>query len=574
MRRKAQRYLAILLAFAMMFCVVPATGFAADSDDSGAVVSRIAGENRWDTAAKTAVAQFGTSEEVIIARGDDTGNYADGLAASYLAKVKDAPILLTNTNSLPQQTAAAITTLNAKKAYVLGGELAISPAVVDKLKDLGLTVERIKGKEDTSRVGTAAEIARMGGKVDTALLVSGNAPADSLIAGPVAYNNSYPVLLVNKDSVPSETAKVIDELGIENIHVVGGKLVVSDAVYNKLDADARYCGTIDTSRVGTSINVAQRLFSNPHAFSIVGSANKNLADAVGAAVLGNPILYVGNNISGIQGFLAGITDPQFTILGGTNAVSKTVEDALEEQINEDQTPIPFEEITPDIEILEPDSIGNVYLKATYTNNSSYPIIGYDLKILLKDINETTYLMTYDTVLPGETSPNFEGFGPQTQDPNDYEIIGADVYAKIDGGEILNIEYDFKLGEATWYEYDGNQVPIHQAPIRFEEITPDIEILEPDSIGNVYLKATYTNNSSYPIIGYDLKILLKDINETTYLMTYDTVLPGETSPNFEGFGPQTQDPNDYEIIGADVYAKIDGGEILIEYDFKLGEATWY
>jgi hypothetical protein len=58
------------------------------------------------------------------------------------------------------------------------------------------------------------------------------------------------------------------------------------------------------------------------------------------------------------------------------------------------------------------------------------------------------------------------------------------------------------------------------------------------------------------------------------MTYDTVLPGETSPNFEGFGPQTQDPNDYEIIGADVYAKIDGGEILIEYDFKLGEATWY
>jgi putative cell wall-binding protein len=140
MRRKAQRYLAILLAFAMMFCVVPATGFAADSDDSGAVVSRIAGENRWDTAAKTAVAQFGTSEEVIIARGDDTGNYADGLAASYLAKVKDAPILLTNTNSLPQQTAAAITTLNAKKAYVLGGELAISPAVVDKLKDLGLTI--------------------------------------------------------------------------------------------------------------------------------------------------------------------------------------------------------------------------------------------------------------------------------------------------------------------------------------------------------------------------------------------------------------------------------------------------
>lgn len=121
--------------------------------------------------------------------------------------------------------------------------------------------------------------------------------------------------------------------------------------------------------------------------------------------------------------------------------------------NKEQVPISFEDIKPEIEILEPDSIGTVYMEATYTNNSPYPITGYDLTILLKDKNETTYLSTYETVMPGETSPKFESFGPQTQDPNDYEIIGLSVNARKDDGKALAIEYDFKLDEATWYEYE-------------------------------------------------------------------------------------------------------------------------
>lgn len=92
------------------------------------------------------------------------------------------------------------------------------------------------------------------------------------------------------------------------------------------------------------------------------------------------------------------------------------------------------------------------METTFANNSQYPITGYDLKILIKDKNETTYLTTYETVMPGETSPKFDGFGPQTQDPNDYEIIGLTVYAKKDNGKTLAIEYDFKLDEATWHEY--------------------------------------------------------------------------------------------------------------------------
>lgn len=123
----------------------------------------------------------------------------------------------------------------------------------------------------------------------------------------------------------------------------------------------------------------------------------------------------------------------------------------EEQEKTEELPIKFEEIKPEIKILEPDSIGNLYMEATYTNNSDYPIVGYDMTVLLKDSNEKTYLTNYDTVMPGETSPKFESFGPKTQDPNDYEILKLEVTAKTETGNKLYIEYDFNLNEATWWE---------------------------------------------------------------------------------------------------------------------------
>ena len=175
--RKARRSLAILLAVVMVLCMVPAMGFAADNGDSEAV-TRIDGNNRWDTAAKTALEKFGTADKVIVARGDDEGNFADGLAASYLAKVKDAPILLTNPNSLPQETKNAIKQLEATTAYVLGGELAVSEAVFSELKGLELDVERIDGG---NRFDTAAKIAREGGNVDTALVVAETPPQTPLL---------------------------------------------------------------------------------------------------------------------------------------------------------------------------------------------------------------------------------------------------------------------------------------------------------------------------------------------------------------------------------------------------------
>lgn len=133
-------------------------------------------------------------------------------------------------------------------------------------------------------------------------------------------------------------------------------------------------------------------------------------------------------------------------------VAEEVDTKYEEE-SQNEIPIYLDEITPIITILEPNSIGTVYMEATYKNNSKYPITSYSAKILLKDKQETAYLSNHDTVLPGETSPKFDCFGPDTGKEEDYEILTLDVRARLDNGKTLKIEYDFKLEEAEWSEYD-------------------------------------------------------------------------------------------------------------------------
>jgi putative cell wall-binding protein len=328
--KKARKSLALLLTAAMVLTMTPVLAFAAEG--AGSQVNRLAGANRYDTSAKTALDAYPDgAETVIIARGDNEGQFADGLAASYLAGLKDAPILLTDPKVLPQETENAIVKLKTKKAYVLGGKLAVSPVVESKLKDLNLEVKRIEGD---NRYATAAFIAAEG-KADTALVVSGFAPADSLVAGPLASGKGYPILLVNRDSVPDETNQATAGLGIKTINVVGGENVVSKAVYEKLGAKARYSGQ---SRIETSLAVAKDLFKDPKAFSIVGYLS--LADAVGAAVYGDPIIYVKNNLAYVQSYLAGAitANTRFTIFGGSLAVNGTVENALRKLLGEPEQP--------------------------------------------------------------------------------------------------------------------------------------------------------------------------------------------------------------------------------------------
>lgn len=88
-------------------------------------VERIAGDTRFGTAIAIADRFSLNNQKVFIARGD---GHADVLAAAPLATLKQAPIILTNTASVPSESFSWINREREKieEVYFLGGPLAIA----------------------------------------------------------------------------------------------------------------------------------------------------------------------------------------------------------------------------------------------------------------------------------------------------------------------------------------------------------------------------------------------------------------------------------------------------------------
>ena len=215
-------------------------------------VTRLGGENRYDTAAEIALSEYDQADTVILVRGDVL---VDGLTGSALAGVQNAPILLTEPDKLHDKTAEVIDLLGAKNVVIIGGTTAVNAAVVAELEEAGLNVSRITGE---NRYYTAANVARdISEQLGTsfgnqAFVVSSSAGPDALVIGPYAAANGIPILLVKHDNVPAATTAVIAELGISEITVIGGSAVVSDSVQENLGASRVY----GKDRYETSFRVA------------------------------------------------------------------------------------------------------------------------------------------------------------------------------------------------------------------------------------------------------------------------------------------------------------------------------
>lgn len=141
---------------------------------------------------------------------------------------------------------------------------------------------------------------------------------------------------------------------------------------------------------------------------------------------------------------------------GTN---KVVDDNLQNNVDvqveenkaeKEQPPVIIEELPLNVNILEPDSIGTRYMEGTFTNNSKYAIKGFNVTVLLKDKNEKTYLGSYDTVMPGETSPKFECFAPETGNIEDIEYLKYEITVVDENGEEIYLTYDVKLKTYEWF----------------------------------------------------------------------------------------------------------------------------
>ncbi|WP_209121752.1 cell wall-binding repeat-containing protein [Alkalihalobacillus sp. BA299] len=298
------------------------------ADVTGATtqVDRLTGKNRFETAVSVSKIGWNQSNIVVLTRGD---NFADALAGVSLAHKHGAPILLTESNQLREETKAEIVRLGATKVIILGGEQAISKEVVSDIKKIGnIDIERIAGK---SRLDTAREVAK---KVapngsQTVVIVNGFDFPDALSIAPYAAEQGIPILLTNKSQLDNETKSLIVSLGATKTIVVGGTLVIEQNAVKDLPGLTRIAGA---NRYDTNVQV-QNYFNNTNKHFYVATGTGFVDALTGSALAAKEgkgiVLSQKESLSEpIKNYLSHKEIHKFTVLGGTIAIDDAVKTEL------------------------------------------------------------------------------------------------------------------------------------------------------------------------------------------------------------------------------------------------------
>ena len=223
---------------------------------------RIAGDNRYATSTAVADAlkkSLGVDkfENIIVASGAD---YPDALAGSYLAKVKNAPVMLVGKDVNTEADVKQYINKNLKKGgtvYLLGGTGVVTSRFEKSLGDF--KVERLGGQ---TRYETNIAILKAAGVDKEDLLVcTGEGFADSLSASAVGK----PILLVAGSGVDDTQKKYLGSMKINDIYLIGGTGVVSDKIgtqLKKYDQDDKCERVAGQNRYLTSVAVAEKFFTD------------------------------------------------------------------------------------------------------------------------------------------------------------------------------------------------------------------------------------------------------------------------------------------------------------------------
>lgn len=289
-------------------------------------LQRLQGPDRYATAVE--VASRGRDAQAapaaVLARGDD---HADALAGVPLAHHLDAPLLLTESTTLPDVTTTALRDLvqPGGTVHLLGGGVAISAEVEAAVKDLGFDVARHAGD---SRYDTAAVIAAQLPEVTSAVVASGHSFPDALAAAAPAAINGQAILLSDRDTLPDATRKALT--GLDAATLVGGEVVLSNQVQAQVDEAAGDVNRVaGADRYATAVEVVKSYGGLDT--SLLGLASGEtfpdaLAGALDAARSGTGLLLTqGDRLPAVtRSGLQGLASTGVRVYGGGLAVGSGV----------------------------------------------------------------------------------------------------------------------------------------------------------------------------------------------------------------------------------------------------------
>lgn len=295
-------------------------------------IERLAGSDRYATAAAISGAQFDSADTVFIATGMA---FPDALAASPAAAKVNGPILLTGRDHLPASTANELRSLDPSTIVVLGSPGAVSERVFTQLGSYAGTVLRWAGAD---RYETAAEISTKSFErnVPVAFVATGENFPDALSGGTLSGRLGGPILLVRSNSVPAATADALAELRPGRIVILGSAGVVSEGVKSSLErhTSGEVSRLAGGDRYATSVEVSLASYGSAGSDTAFVATGQNFPDGLAggpvAALVPGPLLLVASNSlpSVVAAELARLDPDTVYVLGGPSAVSDGVTHAI------------------------------------------------------------------------------------------------------------------------------------------------------------------------------------------------------------------------------------------------------
>ena len=302
-----------------------------------ASVEVLAGTNRYETAVKVAkenakIEDVALNGNIVLVNGNALvdGLAAAPLAASVVNKIGNvpfdgyvAPILLTETNSLPKATLQymkelvkhqTVGSLDQVTVYLVGGEAVISQNVVNQLKSIGVRVVRAGGEDREATSLAVAKLMENDNDVDVknAFIVGADGEADAMSIASVAAQKKQPIIVESRKGLSDSTVDYLKGgkfVSAKSATIIGGETVVSGETEVKLKEEKVSVDRVaGSNRKATNAKVIDRFASNyiqRVVLSKDGQTNKSeLIDALTAtslAVKDNaPIVLATNKMSNEQ----------------------------------------------------------------------------------------------------------------------------------------------------------------------------------------------------------------------------------------------------------------------------------
>ena len=302
------------------------SGNASQNQKPSLVEVRMSGTDRVKTSLATAsklktLMGVSSFQNVVIASGT---SYADALSGTYLAKVKNAPVILVTKSSVGEVASYIRDNISSSgTVYIVGGESAVPRSMEGALS--GLKTRRLAG---VNRFETnLLVLSECGIQKGDILVCSGLNYPDALSASAVGK----PILLVGKELTMAQKA-FLDMVKGSRFHMIGGISAISNSQFAEIASYGSAERVYGDNRYETSMAVARRFFPGTQKNAILAFGG-NYPDGISAGPLGAylkaPILLVSPaSYIPAKSFINSANVKNLYIMGGTAVIPTTLIDAL------------------------------------------------------------------------------------------------------------------------------------------------------------------------------------------------------------------------------------------------------